>query len=128
MFYQELLDLLKAREPGIWITTSEEKEVMVSIKNAIDTVEEYENVYTFSISEGIHELKSEDGKLVYESLGENTKSLMALDKMLKESNNRDFNKSRVWILKDFHLSFNNPMAIRSLRDLKESPIENILLS
>ena len=122
MFYQELLDLLKAREPGIWITTSEEKEVMVSIKNAIDTVEEYENVYTFSISEGIHELKSEDGKLVYESLGENTKSLMALDKMLKESNNRDFNKSRVWILKDFHLSFNNPMAIRSLRDLKESPI------
>lgn len=122
MFYQELLDLLKAREPGIWITTSEEKEVMVSIKNAIDTVEEYENVYTFSISEGIHELKSENGTLSYESLGNDTKNLIALDRMLKESNNKDFDKSRVWILKDFHLSFNNPMAIRMLRDLKESPV------
>lgn len=43
MFHQNLLDLLKAREPGIWITTSEEKEVMIAVKNAIDTVEEYEN-------------------------------------------------------------------------------------
>lgn len=122
MFYQELLDLLKAREPGIWITTSEEKEVMVSIKNAIDTVEEYENVYTFSISEGIHELKSENGTLAYESLGKETKNLLALDQKLKESNNHNFDKSRVWILKDFHLSFTNPMAIRMIRDLKESPV------
>ena len=68
MFYQKLLDLLKAREPGIWITTSEEKEVMVAIKNAIDTVEEYEDVYTWSLTEGINLLTSEDNTIRYENI------------------------------------------------------------
>ena len=31
VIHQNLLDLLKAREPGIWITTSEEKEVMIAV-------------------------------------------------------------------------------------------------
>ena len=66
MFYQDLLDLLKAREPGIWITTSEEKEVMLAIKNAIDTVEEYENVYTWSLTEGINLLTSINDTISYE--------------------------------------------------------------
>ena len=45
MFHKELLDLLKARQPGIWIRTSEEKEVVMAIKNAVDATEEYENIY-----------------------------------------------------------------------------------
>lgn len=122
MFYQELLDLLKAREPGIWISTSEEKEVIVSIKNAIDTVGEYETVYTFSMTEGISEVKTENNKIVYERL-ENTNNIIALYKMLQESNDRNCEKSRVWILKDYHLLLNNPNAIRTIRDLKESPTE-----
>lgn len=122
MFYQELLDLLKAREPGIWITTSEEKEVIVSIKNAIDTVGEYETVYTFSMTEGISEVRTENNQIIYERL-ENTNNIIALYKMLQESNNRDCEKSRVWILKDYHLLLSNPNAIRTIRDLKESPTE-----
>lgn len=122
MFYQELLDLLKAREPGIWITTSEEKEVIVSIKNAVDTVGEYETVYTFSMTEGICEIKTENNKIVYEKI-ENTNNIMALYKMLQESNDKSFSKSRVWILKDYHLLLNNPNAIRTIRDLKENPSE-----
>lgn len=121
MFYQELLDLLKAREPGIWITTSEEKEVMVSIKNAIDTVGEYESVYTFSMTEGISELKIEDNKVIYNTI-EDSNSMIKLSKMLQESNKKDFKKSRVWILRDYHLLFNNPTSLRLIRDLKESPI------
>ena len=122
MFYQELLDLLKAREPGIWITTSEEKEVIVSIKNAVDTVGEYESVYTFSMTEGISEIKTENNKIVYEQL-ENTNNIMALYRMLQESNDKNSSKSRVWILKDYHLLLSNPNAIRTIRDLKESPNE-----
>lgn len=120
MFYQELLDLLKAREPGIWITTSEEKEVIVSLKNAIDTVGEYETVYTFSITEGISEVRTQDGLITYDKI-EGTNNMMALAKMLQESNNAEFTKSRVWILKDYHLLFSNPNSLRLLRDLKESP-------
>ena len=121
MFYQELLNLLKAREPGIWITTSEEKEVIVSIKNAVDTVGEYESVYTFSISEGINELIVEDNKIKYKEF-KGTNNVIALNEMIKESNDTSLRKSRVWILKDFHLLLNNPNVIRIIRDLKESPI------
>ena len=119
MFYQNLLDLLKAREPGIWITTSEEKEVMIAIKNAIDTVEEYENVYTWSLTEGINRLTSEGNSITYEQV--EGPSLQKLDAMLKESNNSNLPQSRVWILKDYHLAMSNPMAIRSIRDVKECP-------
>lgn len=119
MFYQNLLDLLKAREPGIWITTSEEKEVMIAIKNAIDTVEEYENVYTWSLTEGINRLTSEGNSIMYEQV--EGPSLQKLDAMLKESNNSNLPQSRVWILKDYHLAMSNPMAIRSIRDVKECP-------
>ena len=119
MFYQNLLDLLKAREPGIWITTSEEKEVMIAIKNAIDTVEEYENVYTWSLSEGINLLTSEEGQIHYESV--EGPSLQKLDAKLKESNDANLAASRVWILKDYHLALSNPIAIRMLRDVKECP-------
>lgn len=119
MFYQNLLDLLKAREPGIWITTSEEKEVMIAIKNAIDTVEEYENVYTWSLTEGINRLTSEGNSIMYEQV--EGPSLQKLDAMLKESNNSNLPQSRVWILKDYHLVMSNPMAIRSIRDVKECP-------
>lgn len=119
MFYQNLLDLLKAREPGVWITTSEEKEVMIAIKNAIDTVEEYENVYTWSLTEGINRLTSEGNSIMYEQV--EGPSLQKLDAMLKESNNSNLPQSRVWILKDYHLAMSNPMAIRSIRDVKECP-------
>ena len=120
MFYQNLLDLLKAREPGIWITTSEEKEVMVAIKNAIDTVEEYENVFTWSLSEGINSLTSEEGTLRYEPIESN--ALNKLAARLKESNDPNLAQSRVWILKDYHLAMNsNPVAIRMIRDVKECP-------
>lgn len=119
MFYQNLLDLLKAREPGIWIITSEEKEVMIAIKNAIDTVEEYENVYTWSLTEGINRLTSEGNSIMYEQV--EGPSLQKLDAMLKESNNSNLPQSRVWILKDYHLAMSNPMAIRSIRDVKECP-------
>lgn len=120
MFYQNLLDLLRAREPGIWITTSEEKEVMVAIKNAIDTVEEYENVYTWSLSEGIKSLTSENGTITYENV--DGPSLQKLDQRLKESNDPNLSQSRVWILKDYHLAMSNPMAIRLIRDVKECPV------
>lgn len=119
MFYQKLLDLLKAREPGIWITTSEEKEVMVAIKNAIDTVEEYEDVYTWSLTEGINLLTSEDNTIRYENI--DGPSLQKLDVRLKESNDAKLASSRVWILKDYHLALSNPMAIRLIRDVKECP-------
>lgn len=119
MFYQNLLDLLKARESGIWIVTSEEKEVMIAIKNAIDTVEEYENVYTWSLTEGINRLTSENGTIQYERV--DGPSLQKLDTMLKESNDSNLAQSRVWILKDYHLAMSNPMAIRSIRDVKECP-------
>lgn len=119
MFYQNLLDLLRAREPGIWIVTSEEKEVMIAVKNAIDTVEEYENVYTWSLTEGINRLITEGNSLVYEQI--EGPSLQKLDVMLKESNNTNLPQSRVWILKDYHLAMSNPMAIRSIRDVKECP-------
>ena len=119
MFHQNLLDLLKAREPGIWITTSEEKEVMIAVKNAIDTVEEYENVYTWSLTEGINRLTTENNTIHYEQI--EGPSLQKLDAMLKESNNSDLPQSRVWILKDYHLAMSNPMAIRSIRDVKECP-------
>ena len=119
MFHQNLLDLLKAREPGIWITTSEEKEVMIAVKNAIDTVEEYENVYTWSLTEGINRLTTENNTIHYEQI--EGPSLQKLDAMLKESNNSDLPQSRVWILKDYHLAMSNPMAMRSIRDVKECP-------
>lgn len=119
MFHHNLLDLLKAREPGIWITTSEEKEVMIAVKNAIDTVEEYENVYTWSLTEGINRLTTENNTIHYEQI--EGPSLQKLDAMLKESNNSDLPQSRVWILKDYHLAMSNPMAIRSIRDVKECP-------
>jgi ATP-dependent 26S proteasome regulatory subunit len=119
VFHQNLLDLLKAREPGIWITTSEEKEVMIAVKNAIDTVEEYENVYTWSLTEGINRLTTENNTIHYEQI--EGPSLQKLDAMLKESNNSDLPQSRVWILKDYHLAMSNPMAIRSIRDVKECP-------
>ena len=119
MFHQNLLNLLKAREPGIWITTSEEKEVMIAVKNAIDTVEEYENVYTWSLTEGINRLTTENNTIHYEQI--EGPSLQKLDAMLKESNNSDLPQSRVWILKDYHLAMSNPMAIRSIRDVKECP-------
>lgn len=119
MFHQNLLDLLKAREPGIWITTSEEKEVMIAVKNAIDTVEEYENVYTWSLTEGINRLTTENNTIHYEQI--EGPSLQKLDAMLKESNNSNLPQSRVWILKDYHLAMSNPMAIRSIRDVKECP-------
>lgn len=119
MFYQDLLDLLKAREPGIWITTSEEKEVMLAIKNAIDTVEEYENVYTWSLTEGINLLTSINDTISYEPV--DGPSLQKLDARLKESNDSNLAQSRVWILKDYHLAMSNPMAIRTIRDVKECP-------
>lgn len=119
MFYQDLLDLLKAREPGIWITTSEEKEVMLAIKNAIDTVDEYEDVYTWSLTEGINRLMTIGNSIAYEQV--EGPSLQKLDAMLKESNNENLPQSRVWILKDYHLAMSNPMAIRSIRDVKECP-------
>lgn len=119
MFFDNLLNLLKAREPGVWIVTSEEKEVMLAIKNAIDVVEEYENVYTWSLTEGINELIVEDGQIKYNQIDNG--ALNRLDAKLKESNDANLSQSRVWILKDFHLATNNPMAIRSVRDLKEHP-------
>lgn len=119
MFFDNLLNLLKAREPGVWIVTSEEKEVMLAIKNAIDTVEEYDNVYTWSLTEGINQLTSENGQIIYEH--RDAGSLNKLDTWLKESNDANLPQSRVWILKDFHLATSNPMAIRSIRDLKEHP-------
>ena len=41
MFHDDLLNLLKARQPGIWVRTSEEKEAVLAIKNAIDATETY---------------------------------------------------------------------------------------
>lgn len=119
MFFEELLNLFKAREPGVWITTSEEKEVMVAIKNIIDTVDEYDEVYTWSITEGINELVSEDNTIKY--IQKDAGTLNKLDKWLKESNDADLRASRVWILKDYHLVTNQPNAIRLIRDLKEHP-------
>lgn len=123
MFFDNLLNLLRAREPGIWITTSEEKEVMVNIKNAIDTVEEYDEVYTFSMAEGINKLIStENNSIQYENV-EPTGSLGAFKNEFLESNNAELEKSRVWILKDYHLLLgSNLTASRIIRDLKESPV------
>lgn len=122
MFEQELLMLLKAREPGIWIRSSEEKEVILAIKNAIDSVGEYDYIYTWSMNEGINQLKGGlDNTIRYESVDTNP-GIMSLNKMLAESNKMNLTKSRVWVLKDFHLVLNTPNAIRAIRDLKESPV------
>ena len=122
MFHKELLDLLKARQPGIWIRTSEEKEVVMAIKNAVDEVSEYENIYTWSMNEGIKQIIcSIDGQLEYEVV-EHNPGLAALNKLLAESNSSRNYKSKVWVLKDYHLNLAAPQAIRILRDIKESPI------
>lgn len=123
MFQEELLDLLKARYPGIWIRTSEEKEVIIAIKNAVDTVQEYDNIYTWSINEGINQIvESEKYGYIYSQVEKNP-GLAMLNKYISESNNENNNKSRVWVLKDFHLSLSSPQAIRILRDVKECPME-----
>lgn len=121
MFHKELLDLLKARQPGIWIRTSEEKEVVVAIKNAVDEVAEYDNIYTWSMNEGINQIITDSGCFEYEVIEKNP-GLAALNKFLAESNNSRNYKSRVWVLKDYHLVLNSPQAIRILRDIKESPV------
>lgn len=123
MFFDNLLNLLKAREPGIWITTSEEKEVMVNIKNALDSIEEYDDIYTYSMAEGINKLTStEEDNIQYENI-EPTGSLGAFKNEFLQSNDASLEKSRVWILKDYHLLLNNNVsAIRIIRDLKESPV------
>lgn len=121
MFYKDIIDLLKAREPGIWVVTSEEKEVILSLRNAIEEVGEYDSICTYSLTEGAYELKSEDQQLIYEPL-EDSKSLLQLDALLKAHNSEN-SLNRIWILKDFHLAFSNPAAIRMLRDLKEHPIK-----
>ena len=121
MFHKELLDLLKARQPGIWIRTSEEKEVVMAIKNAVDATEEYENIYTWSMNEGINQIVVSDNDMHYESIEKNP-GLAALNKYLTESNDARNFKSRVWVLKDYHLNLGAPQAIRVLRDIKESPV------
>lgn len=121
MFHKELLDLLKARQPGIWIRTSEEKEVVMAIKNAVDATEEYENIYTWSMNEGIKQIVVSDDSLVYETVNANP-GLAQLNKYLSESNDAKNYKSKVWVLKDFHLNLSAPQAIRIIRDVKESPV------
>ena len=121
MFHKELLDLLKARQPGIWIRTSEEKEVVMAIKNAVDATEEYENIYTWSMNEGINQIVVSDNYMHYELIEKNP-GLAALNKYLTESNDARNFKSRVWVLKDYHLNLGAPQAIRVLRDIKESPV------
>lgn len=121
MFHDDLLNLLKARQPGIWVRTSEEKEAVLAIKNAIDATETYENIYTWSMNEGIKQIVSDGGTMRYEIIDKQP-SLMKLNELIQESNDSRFAKSRVWVLKDFHLSLTAPAAIRIIRDLKESPI------
>ena len=121
MFHKELLDLLKARQPGIWIRTSEEKEVVMAIKNAVDATEEYENIYTWSMNEGINQIVVSGNEMHYEVVDKNP-GLVALNKHLYESNDARNFKSRVWVLKDYHLNLGAPQAIRVLRDIKESPV------
>lgn len=122
MFHEELRDLLKARQPGIWVVTSEEKEAILAIKNAIDDVDEYEEIYTWSMNEGIKQLTNNtNNTLTYQDISTNP-GLAQLNKMLAESNNASLFKSKVWVLKDYHLSLNNPQAIRVIRDVKESPV------
>lgn len=121
MFHKELLDLLKARQPGIWICTSEEKEVVMAIKNAVDATEEYENIYTWSMNEGVKQIVVSGEEMYYESISQNP-GLAILSKMLNESNDSKSYKSRVWVLKDFHLNLTTPQAIRIIRDIKESPV------
>lgn len=121
MFHKELLDLLKARQPGIWIRTSEEKEVIMAIKNAVDCTEEYENIYTWSMNEGTKQIIVSDDVLTYENVNPNP-GLAQLSKYLNESNDVKNYKSKVWVLKDFHLNLSAPQAIRIIRDVKESPV------
>lgn len=122
MFQQDLVDLLQAREPGIWIRTTEEKEVLIAIKNALELIPEYDYIYTWSMSEGTFQLvDDQSNNIKYIPIQQNP-GLSALNKLLSESNDSLLNKSKVWVLKDFHLVLNNPQAIRLLRDLKESPI------
>ena len=122
-FATELLDLLKAKVPGIWIRTSEEKEAVMAIKNAIDATEEYDDIYTWSMTEGINQIEhaNEESGIVLKSIEKNP-GIAVLGKILAESNNPDLILSRVWVLKDYHLTFSSPQAIRIIRDLKESPI------
>ena len=122
MFEEELTLLLKAREPGIWINTTEEKEVILAVKNAIDKVEEYDYIYTWSMNEGIYQLKGDVTDSIVSEPVDTNPGIMALNKMLLESNSQILKKSRVWVLKDFHLVLNTPNAIRTIRDLKESPV------
>ena len=122
MFHDDLLNLLKSRQPGIWIRTSEEKEVILAIKNAVDTVSEYENILTWSLNEGVKQIEvNSDNTLSYKVI-EKMPSLAKLNEMIQESNSAKNNLSRVWVLKDYHLALSSPPAIRVIRDLKESPV------
>ena len=121
MFHDDLLNLLKARQPGIWVRTSEEKEAVLAIKNAIDATETYENIYTWSMNEGIKQIVSDGGTMRYEIVDKQP-SLMKLNELIQESNDSRFAKSRVWVLKDFHLSLTAPAAIRIIRDFLSQEI------
>lgn len=122
MFQQDLIDLLQAREPGIWIRSSEEKEVLLNIRNALEFVIEYDYIYTWSISEGAEQLIDEDDGNIMAVPIPQSMGLNGLNNLLSESNSKTLEKSKVWVLKDYHLALNNPQAIRIIRDLKESPI------
>lgn len=121
LFKDELVSLLKARQPGIWINTTEEKEAVIAIRNAIAEVGEYDDIYLWSMNEGIYQLVEGEESLDYEQISANP-GFAELSKYLKESNDVTLNLSRVWVLKDYHLTFNNPVSIRVIRDLKEAPL------
>lgn len=122
-FATDMLNLLKAKVPGIWVRTTEEKEAVMAIKNAIDATEEYDNIYLWSMTEGINQIEyaSAQTGLTLKNIDTNP-GLAALGKHLMNSNDEDLLISKVWILKDYHLSLSSPQAIRIIRDLKESPI------
>jgi SpoVK/Ycf46/Vps4 family AAA+-type ATPase len=124
MFNNKIEELLAIKKGGIWVRTSDEKEVLVAIKNILDATDEFENVYTWSMTAGIELIKTVNGNLTYEN-----KTGPGVDKLFAQLRDEVTNTSidnNAYILKDYHLVLNNPNAVRAIRDMKEKRSEKYI--
>ena len=123
MFHDDLLNLLKARQPGIWVRTSEEKEAVLAIKNAIDATETYENIYTWSMNEGIKQIVSDGGTMRYEIIDKQP-SLMKLNELIQGA----LNESIKIGLNDVNLNDLKQDALKELGDTLDNDKKQLKLN
>ncbi|MGL5506348.1 MAG: hypothetical protein ACRDB0_00440, partial [Paraclostridium sp.] len=118
MFTDDLKDLLSIKKPILWVKTFEEKESLIAIKNAIDSTEECDNIFTWSSTTGVQKMVMNGNRIEYEQIVG-----IGIDRLLQHMNNNEKEEdleTSSYILKDFHLITSNPSAIRGIRDIAES--------